>query len=588
MRTPRRGDLNPGAREGVQFASLAFCTQEVQDQRTGSHPEGQDGTVISREVQDEKDRTSTQGTTQKNKDEAATRRGSRVGERSISTLSVTWDVCSRDFDRQPQPAFLTAGIGQILRGGLVLPTFCRQRTRARQEGLCSSSLHRSSDIFASSVVRHLRFIGRPTSSLHRSSDIFASSVVRHLRFIGRPTSSLHRSSDIFASSVVRHLRFISRPARKGVITRYISTLNRLIAEKNPSETSIYLGKVKHAFDDFDVLFMDFVLACGEDDQTYNNAWFDERLASDMSDPLGSYYPGPKASGDSSRSFLSGDDQAQKSSKSNRVADHLAQSCSSDNRCLICKGMHSVFLHTDTSHDISHGYAFMSVVKVQCEHSMCDKRVIELWDKHGAKGLFESYDTEVKKMITEGYIEVVDPKAQLLQDNVEIGMRRFQQKFPRSGSSGLISFSFCERCKPVGIRRMHVYPLCQFFWSRDYIYCFGCRKSIRCFFEAADCFPFGAASGVDCSKASCKREASFESLRHHITHYWCDSRIVLAYIASDTRRFKAFVANRVGIIRAHSNPQDWNHSLAGNIDDDPEVYKVALCTMESVSLHLVDR
>ncbi|ELT87530.1 hypothetical protein CAPTEDRAFT_204418 [Capitella teleta] len=43
-RRPRaKEDLNPGAREGVQFASLAFCAHEVQDQWTGSHPEGQDG-----------------------------------------------------------------------------------------------------------------------------------------------------------------------------------------------------------------------------------------------------------------------------------------------------------------------------------------------------------------------------------------------------------------------------------------------------------------------------------------------------------------------------------------------------------------
>ncbi|ELT98101.1 hypothetical protein CAPTEDRAFT_207763 [Capitella teleta] len=58
-------------------------TTKVQDQRTGSHPERQDGQVISREVQDEKDRTSTQGTTRK--DEAATRH--REWERARYNIS---------------------------------------------------------------------------------------------------------------------------------------------------------------------------------------------------------------------------------------------------------------------------------------------------------------------------------------------------------------------------------------------------------------------------------------------------------------------------------------------------------------------
>jgi ribonuclease HI len=36
-------------------------------------------------------------------------------------------------------------------------------------------------------------------------------------------------------------------------------------------------------------------------------------------------------------------------------------------------------------------------------------------------------------------------------------------------------------------------------------------------------------------------------------YWSDSRIVLAYIANETRRFKTFVANRIAFIRSHSQP-----------------------------------
>ena len=42
------------------------------------------------------------------------------------------------------------------------------------------------------------------------------------------------------------------------------------------------------------------------------------------------------------------------------------------------------------------------------------------------------------------------------------------------------------------------------------------------------------------------------------HYWSDSTIVLAYIASESRHFKTFVANRVGTIRTYSSADEWNH------------------------------
>ena len=35
-------------------------------------------------------------------------------------------------------------------------------------------------------------------------------------------------------------------------------------------------------------------------------------------------------------------------------------------------------------------------------------------------------------------------------------------------------------------------------------------------------------------------------------------IVLKYIANETRRFVAFVANRVAIIRQESEPSQWRH------------------------------
>ena len=41
-------------------------------------------------------------------------------------------------------------------------------------------------------------------------------------------------------------------------------------------------------------------------------------------------------------------------------------------------------------------------------------------------------------------------------------------------------------------------------------------------------------------------------------FWTDSQIVLAYIKSEDRRFKVFVANRVAVIRESSSPAQWQH------------------------------
>ena len=46
-------------------------------------------------------------------------------------------------------------------------------------------------------------------------------------------------------------------------------------------------------------------------------------------------------------------------------------------------------------------------------------------------------------------------------------------------------------------------------------------------------------------------------------FWSDSQIVLAYIRSETRRFKTFVANRVVMIRSQSSPDQWYHISGGN-------------------------
>ena len=41
-------------------------------------------------------------------------------------------------------------------------------------------------------------------------------------------------------------------------------------------------------------------------------------------------------------------------------------------------------------------------------------------------------------------------------------------------------------------------------------------------------------------------------------FWTDSMIVLQYIASSSRRFHTFVANRLGVIHRSSSPQQWRH------------------------------
>ena len=46
-------------------------------------------------------------------------------------------------------------------------------------------------------------------------------------------------------------------------------------------------------------------------------------------------------------------------------------------------------------------------------------------------------------------------------------------------------------------------------------------------------------------------------------YWTDSRIVLAYIHNECKRFKVFVANRVSIIRQSSAPDQWQYVSSGD-------------------------
>ena len=41
-------------------------------------------------------------------------------------------------------------------------------------------------------------------------------------------------------------------------------------------------------------------------------------------------------------------------------------------------------------------------------------------------------------------------------------------------------------------------------------------------------------------------------------YWCDSRIVLAYISNDAKRFHVYIGNRVQTIRSYSSVDSWRY------------------------------
>ena len=51
-------------------------------------------------------------------------------------------------------------------------------------------------------------------------------------------------------------------------------------------------------------------------------------------------------------------------------------------------------------------------------------------------------------------------------------------------------------------------------------------------------------------------------------FWTDSMIVLQYIHSENRRYHTFVANRIGMIRSSSSPNQWRHVTSReNVADD---------------------
>ena len=52
-----------------------------------------------------------------------------------------------------------------------------------------------------------------------------------------------------------------------------------------------------------------------------------------------------------------------------------------------------------------------------------------------------------------------------------------------------------------------------------------------------------------------RELTYKLLTNY---YWSDSRVVLGYIANESKRFHVYVVNRVQEIRDQSKTQEWNH------------------------------
>ena len=58
-----------------------------------------------------------------------------------------------------------------------------------------------------------------------------------------------------------------------------------------------------------------------------------------------------------------------------------------------------------------------------------------------------------------------------------------------------------------------------------------------------------------SSEQLQRELDFEDLEDV---YWTDSKVVVGYIANETRRFHVFVANRVQQIQEHSSPNQWHY------------------------------
>ena len=63
-------------------------------------------------------------------------------------------------------------------------------------------------------------------------------------------------------------------------------------------------------------------------------------------------------------------------------------------------------------------------------------------------------------------------------------------------------------------------------------------------------------------------------------FWSDSQVVLSYIASDSRRFKVFIANRVSFIRKHTKVRQWRYV---NTKENPADIASRGCRSDSMPL-----
>ena len=53
----------------------------------------------------------------------------------------------------------------------------------------------------------------------------------------------------------------------------------------------------------------------------------------------------------------------------------------------------------------------------------------------------------------------------------------------------------------------------------------------------------------------KNELEYEDIKDH---YWTDSKVVLGFIGTESRRFHTYVANRVQLIHEHTTPSQWHY------------------------------
>ena len=106
---------------------------------------------------------------------------------------------------------------------------------------------------------------------------------------------------------------------------------------------------------------------------------------------------------------------------------------------------------------------------------------------------------------------------------------------------------------------HRLSQCGLFTGMQPIKCFKVAKRHRLCFN---CLIGGHVSNT-CYKQSInldcvvRRELDIELMK---STFWTDSMVTLAYIQSDSRRFKTFVANRVSLIIENSTPDQWCHNV----------------------------